>query len=528
MITNSFIVDYLGNSKGAPIETAKKKDSSNSASHPSFIDTLNSTVDKNSNRKNFSSNQKKPALHLDKGIDKRVYNNNEAKAKADNSKSDKEIKSYKDAVRENDKLSAEKNEKTTYDKTVYNDENINKTDEKKTVKSEAEVVLESMAQILNISVEELNQLLSTLNISPKDFADESKTSEITDKISDLLGLNSQQKETLKNLAEFTISKAKSVVSDKAKSIVSEIKVQDDETAQDKKADWVKLEGVDVEVVETDKKVQLQSPEQLGSKIKEVLSQLENKLEKESGKVFEDISNKIEEIADIDQNEIKANTFEASEQKEESDSTENNEDNSSDPKMAEIDLKKTAEENTFKSNTQEADQPQFDNILNNQQLKTDGASELSKVQKEANVSKKEIISQIVEKAKVVLTDDKSEMIIHLKPDHLGKLSLKIVTERGAVVAKFIAESEQVKAAIESNMDNLKESLTKQGFSIQGFSVSVGQESRKNFDEGYGLSKNNKGKGENVISTATVGVSAIEETQQKLNPYLVSNSNIDLTA
>lgn len=520
MITNSFIVDYLGNSKGASIETAKKKDSSNSASYPSFIDTLNSTVDKNSNRKNFSSSQKKPALHLDKGIDKKVYDNNEPKAKADISKSDKEVKSYKDAVRENDKLSSKKNEKTTYDKTDFKDENINETDEMKTVKSEAEVVAESMAQILNISVEELNQLMSTLNISPENLADESKTSEIADKISDLLGLNSEQKETLIKLTQFTISKAKS--------LVSEMKVQDNELPQDKKADWVKLEGVDVEVVETDKKVQLQSPEQLGNQIKEVLSQLENKLEKEPAKVFDDLSNTIEEIADSDQEEIKANTFGASEQKEESGTTENNEDDSSDPKYSGIDLKKTAEDNTLKSNTQEVEKSQFDNILNNQQIKTDSASELSKVQKEATVSKKEIISQIVEKAKVVLTDEKSEMIIHLKPDHLGKLSLKIVTERGAVVAKFIAESEQVKAAIESNMDNLKESLTKQGFSIQGFSVSVGQESRKNFDEGYGLSKNNRGKGENVISNTSVGVSAIEETQQRLNPYLVSNSNIDLTA
>jgi hypothetical protein len=150
--------------------------------------------------------------------------------------------------------------------------------------------------------------------------------------------------------------------------------------------------------------------------------------------------------------------------------------------------------------------------------------------EANISKKEIVSQIVEKARVILTDEKSEMVIDLKPDHLGKLSLKVVTERGAVVAKFVAESEQVKAAIESNMDNLKESLTKQGFSIQGFSVSVGQEPKKGYSEGNSFSKNNNrsGKGEKVMSAATVGVSAIEDNQQKLNPYLVNNSSIDLTA
>ena len=64
--------------------------------------------------------------------------------------------------------------------------------------------------------------------------------------------------------------------------------------------------------------------------------------------------------------------------------------------------------------------------------------------------------------MLLSGEKSEMVIDLKPDHLGKLALKIATERGIVVAKFIAENEQVKAALESNMNMLKESLEKQGF------------------------------------------------------------------
>ncbi|WP_243467462.1 hypothetical protein [Acetivibrio straminisolvens] len=33
--------------------------------------------------------------------------------------------------------------------------------------------------------------------------------------------------------------------------------------------------------------------------------------------------------------------------------------------------------------------------------------------------------MVEKAKVVLSGDKSEMVIDLKPEHLGKLELKLL-------------------------------------------------------------------------------------------------------
>ena len=54
-----------------------------------------------------------------------------------------------------------------------------------------------------------------------------------------------------------------------------------------------------------------------------------------------------------------------------------------------------------------------------------------------------MNQIIDKAKVVVSEDRSEMVIELKPEALGKLTLKIVTERGEVMAKFFADNYQVK-------------------------------------------------------------------------------------
>lgn len=521
MIAQSYIVGFLGKSAETVPNYDKKKAASNS--YPNFIDTLNSTVNKNDYSK---STRKNADLKPGKEIGKKADKFSERDAKADASESDPKIKSYKGAVKENEQTSAKRNEKSTGNKNVAKNETI-KNDEKETEKVEEKVIVESLAQILNISVDELKQIMSNLDISTNDLADESKTTQIASKISDLFGLDSEQEATLLKLAQFT---------------VNETKTQETQLVQDKKADWVNFEGVEV----VDKKVQLQDAEVLGNKIKEVLSQIKNKLETEPEKLFDDISNKIGDLKTIKLNTFdETQTIEDSEQEtaednmvdkalksnEESGTSENNEeDTSGNQKTDRINMGKTAAENSLESKVQGTDQLQFDNTLNNQQIKTNGASELSKVQNEVAVSKKEIISQIVEKAKAVLTDEKSEMVIDLKPDHLGKLSLKVITERGAVVAKFIAESEQVKAAIESNMDNLKESLTKQGFSIQDFSVSVGHESRKNLYEGYSSSQNNSrtGKGEKITSAATVGVSAMEDNQQKLNPYMVNNSSIDLTA
>ena len=69
-----------------------------------------------------------------------------------------------------------------------------------------------------------------------------------------------------------------------------------------------------------------------------------------------------------------------------------------------------------------------------------------------------------------------MIIKLKPDHLGKVTVEIAVENGSVTAKFLAESEKVKEILESNMQDLKDHLAKQGMVVQDLSVSVGNDGR----------------------------------------------------
>jgi flagellar hook-length control protein FliK len=78
-----------------------------------------------------------------------------------------------------------------------------------------------------------------------------------------------------------------------------------------------------------------------------------------------------------------------------------------------------------------------------------------------------------------------------------------------------------------MDNLKETLTRQGFSIQDFSVSVRQDSKRGFAEGHKFSSNSNrtSKGDKI---ASVGVSALEENHQVLNPYMINTSSINLMA
>jgi len=87
----------------------------------------------------------------------------------------------------------------------------------------------------------------------------------------------------------------------------------------------------------------------------------------------------------------------------------------------------------------------------------------------------IFNQIIESARINVSEDVSEMLIKMKPDNLGKLSMKIVVERGMLVARFEVESQIVKEAIESNLEDLRNALKDKGFEVQQFDVSVNKDS-----------------------------------------------------
>ncbi len=150
--------------------------------------------------------------------------------------------------------------------------------------------------------------------------------------------------------------------------------------------------------------------------------------------------------------------------------------------------------------------------------------------EAPAKPRELISQIIEKAKVVLSPDKSEMVMDLKPDSLGKLSLKVVTENGIVMAKFVADNQQVREILESNMQLLKDSLEKQGMSVQGFSVSVRQDQRGSDTNRpqYGPSGNLAVRAARNESGTELQTAGIFESNAVSNPYRWEESTINLTA
>lgn len=88
-----------------------------------------------------------------------------------------------------------------------------------------------------------------------------------------------------------------------------------------------------------------------------------------------------------------------------------------------------------------------------------------------VFRNEIIYSIANKAKALVTDKQSVIVVNLKPDSLGKITLRVATENNFVAAKILTENYQVKEIIENNFHMLKDALEKQGLIIHDLSVSV---------------------------------------------------------
>jgi flagellar hook-length control protein FliK len=108
---------------------------------------------------------------------------------------------------------------------------------------------------------------------------------------------------------------------------------------------------------------------------------------------------------------------------------------------------------------------------------------------------DVISQIMDKAKIVLKNGRNMMNIQLKPERLGEVFMKISVEDGRVMAKVVTDSLMAKEAIETSLYQLKESLSTQGIKIDKFNVFVGdkwqeQSGQSNFNY-QPDSKNGKG-------------------------------------
>lgn len=102
---------------------------------------------------------------------------------------------------------------------------------------------------------------------------------------------------------------------------------------------------------------------------------------------------------------------------------------------------------------------------------------------------DIMRQIMDYMRVSVKADSSDLEMQLHPQSLGTLHVQMASKNGVVTANFITQNETVKAALESQMVQLKESFAEQGVKVEAIEVTVQtHQFEQNLEQGRGQNSN----------------------------------------
>lgn len=118
---------------------------------------------------------------------------------------------------------------------------------------------------------------------------------------------------------------------------------------------------------------------------------------------------------------------------------------------------------------ESESPLFTPLQREQPQNVEAAFE--QVSTTESASSQEIMDQILDYMKIQLKPEMDQLEMQLHPASLGTLKIHLASKAGEVTAQFQVQNETVKAAVESQIALLKDSLKEQGIKVEAVEVTV---------------------------------------------------------
>ncbi len=148
---------------------------------------------------------------------------------------------------------------------------------------------------------------------------------------------------------------------------------------------------------------------------------------------------------------------------------------------------------------------------------------------------DIMRQILDYMRIQVRPGESSLEMQLHPESLGSLHIQIASKGGVVTANFIAQNETVKAALESQMIQLRESFEQQGVKVEAIQVTVQAHAfEQNLEQGRGRG-NGEGQTPRRARTRRIDLNApletesLEEEDRLAAEMMAANgSQVDYTA
>lgn len=125
--------------------------------------------------------------------------------------------------------------------------------------------------------------------------------------------------------------------------------------------------------------------------------------------------------------------------------------------------------------------------------------------------RQIMDQILDYMKVSVKPEVTSLEMQLHPESLGTLHIQITNREGAMTAQFIAQSESVRAALESQVMELKENLEQQGIKVEAVEVTIAQYSLDRNPDGSETASHQQQQGRKGGRNLNLGELNLEEEE-----------------
>ena len=136
---------------------------------------------------------------------------------------------------------------------------------------------------------------------------------------------------------------------------------------------------------------------------------------------------------------------------------------------------------------------------------------SKLEGTGTPNTESILKQLADYVKIQKGKELTEMELQLHPASLGNVKVTLATKGGVVTAQLTTENEIVKNAIESQVSQLKQNLEEQGVRVEAIEVSVAShQMERNLEQ-------NAKDGEQEQKQETGGIHKIRKTSINLNSF-----------
>lgn len=91
--------------------------------------------------------------------------------------------------------------------------------------------------------------------------------------------------------------------------------------------------------------------------------------------------------------------------------------------------------------------------------------------QTRINVEDIMRQVSQMTRVMVTQAESSIEMQLNPANLGKVYLQVVSREGMITAQLAAQNEAVKEALENQVAILKENMNQQGIKVEAIEVTI---------------------------------------------------------